>query len=548
MIEMRDYANPLDLPNEYSCTYDVIVVGAGAAGLYTALNLDNRLQVAVLDKLGLHESNSNYAQGGIAAVTLSSDSWESHLNDTLIAGSGLCDQKAVEILVREGPENIRALIDIGVPFDRDERGQVRLCLEGAHSRPRILHCGGDATGYHLMRTLIDVAGQRTNISMLHEVTLFDVLTDDHDSVCGILAQTSAGQFIAMRAPCVVLASGGVGRVYRNSTNSACATGDGIAAAIRAGARVKDMEFVQFHPTALIHPDQHQRFFLISEALRGEGAILRNRLWEPFMKGIHPQADLAPRDIVARAIVREMQRHDLPNVYLDITAKPRAFLRDRFPVIYETCMERGIDIAVNWIPVMPVQHYFMGGVEADVDGRTSVSGLYACGETACTGIHGANRLASNSLLECLVFGRRCARSINHLESHTTTAAKPPIVSPPRRTVREGPFDYDTARSLIRHTMTQKGGIIRNSADLALASRLVKDTLEEMDDLRLTDRTAIETINITTVADHILAAAIKRKTSVGSHYREDHAPDEPVKTSVWAGDIDFVDISLDMNDYE
>lgn len=518
---MRDYANPSVLPGAAELTYDVVIVGAGAAGLYAALNLDPRLQVAVLNKLGLHESNTYYAQGGIAAVTLSTDSWASHMNDTLIAGAGLCDEAAVEVLVREGPDDIRQLIELGVPFDRDDQNQIKLCMEGAHSSLRILHCGGDATGYHLARTLIEVAQHRPNITILNQVTLFDVLTDPSGQAAGVLVQDETGKFTTLHAGSVILATGGIGRVYRNSTNSACATGDGIAAAIRAGAKVQDMEFVQFHPTALIHPDENMRYFLISEALRGEGAILRNRRGEAFMQSVHPRADLAPRDIVARAIVREMKRMDLPNVYLDITAKPRAFLHERFPVIYEECMKRGTDIAVNWIPVMPIQHYFMGGIKTDIHGLTNVSGLYACGESARTGVHGANRLASNSLLECLVFGRRCAQSINGLDSHQVPEAELPVRNEQPQKNNTHDFDYETSRTLIRNTMTIQGGIIRNEKGLTDATRLVDESLVELKTLCLDNQIAVETLNMATVADQILRAALLRKESVGAHYREDEA---------------------------
>ncbi len=523
---MREYANQAIFSGASELSFDVVIVGSGAAGLYAALNLDSHLKVAILNKFGLQESNTYYAQGGIAAVTASTDNWESHLNDTLIAGAGLCDRSAVEVLVREGPLDIKHLIEIGVPFDRDDQNQIKLCMEGAHSSNRILHCGGDATGYHLARTLISAVSQQANITIFDQMTLFDVLTDQENRAAGIFVQDETGHFIIIHASAVILATGGIGRVYRNSTNSACATGDGIAAAIRAGAAIQDMEFVQFHPTALIHPDENMRYFLISEALRGEGAILRNRRWEPFMQSVHPRADLAPRDIVARAIVREMKRLDLPYVYLDITAKPRAFLHERFPVIYEECMKRGIDIAVNWIPVMPVQHYFMGGIKTDIQGRSSLEGLYACGESACTGIHGANRLASNSLLECLVFGRRCAQSINSLASHSIPAAFLPIPetflpedNKAKPATENQSCDFETCRTQIRNTMTQQGGIIRNAQGLTEALGLVDELLSTLQKRYLADRIAIETLNMATVADKILRAASLRQKSVGAHYRED-----------------------------
>jgi L-aspartate oxidase len=514
---VREYAFCGSLKEADVRDYDVVVAGAGAAGLYCALNLDPRLRCAVLNKLGDEESNSIYAQGGVASVTLGSDSWQSHLADTLEAGAGLCDEKAVEILVREGPEDILKLIELGVPFDRDEGGGLATSTEGAHSRNRILHCGGDATGYHMTKTLYRNAASRGNIEFLDHVTLIDVLTDGVGKVTGAIALRDGGGHILLRAAHVVIASGGIGRVYRNSTNAGSATGDGIAAAMRAGAATCHMEFVQFHPTALIHPDDNMRYFLISEALRGEGAILRNRKWEPFMKEAHPLADLAPRDIVSRAIVAEMMKDDLPNVYLDITSRPREFLRRRFPVIYSECMGRGIDIAVDWIPVVPVQHYFMGGVKTDENARSSVSGLYICGESACTGVHGANRLASNSLLECLVFGRRCAAYIGG--SFAGGAGPAAILGdngkPP------GELDFETCRSRIRNSMTKKGGIIRNADGMAEAVAEIEGFHRDLQSMALTGRMEIETLNMASVALAVLRAAQARKASVGAHYRSDAA---------------------------
>ncbi|MEI6100467.1 MAG: L-aspartate oxidase [Eubacteriales bacterium] len=494
---------------------DVIVFGAGAAGLYAALNLDERLSVSLLNKRGLEESNSMYAQGGIASVVLEGDSAQSHIEDTLIAGAGLCDEHAVRVLVEEGPAEIQKLISLGVPFDRDESGEITVSREGAHTFNRIIHCGGDATGLHLTTTLATAAAQRKNISIMNGMTVFDILTDANGAVAGVLAQDPGGCNILIRAPYVIVATGGIGRVYRNSTNSNCATGDGIASAMRAGAELQNMEFVQFHPTALIHPDANMRYFLISEALRGEGAILRNRKWEPFMLDVHPMADLAPRDIVTRAIASQMKKYDLPNVYLDITSRSREYLSKRFPVIYEECMKRGIDIAMNWIPVIPVQHYFMGGIKTDLNGRSNVEGLYACGESSCTGVHGANRLASNSLLECLVFGNRCAQDINGRKVPERGQAE---LSGDCRADTNG-FDFDACRTQIRRNMTKKGGIIRNRAKMEEAIGVIGGYYEHVKGMNLVNRLHVETLNMCMVGMEILKAALKRKNSVGAHFRSD-----------------------------
>ncbi len=510
---MRDYAVSA-LQADEVLDFDVIVYGAGAAGLYTALNLDGRLSVAVLNKRGLDESNSMYAQGGIAAVVLKEDTFEHHILDTMIAGAGLCDEEAVKVLVHEGPSEIEKLVSLGVPFDLDACGDIVASREGAHRVNRIVHCGGDATGLYLTTTLANTASKRENITILNEVTVFDILTDEDGAAAGVLAQDGCGRNILIRAPYCVTATGGIGRVYRNSTNSNCATGDGIACALRAGAELKNMEFVQFHPTAFIHPDANMRFFLISEALRGEGAVLRNRKWEPFMRDVHPMADLAPRDIVTRAISEQMYKYDLPNVYLDITSRSRDFLSKRFPVIYEECMNRGIDIAVNWIPVFPVQHYFMGGIKTDLWGRSTVQGLYACGESSCSGVHGANRLASNSLLECLVFGSRCAQDINGRE---VPAKKEPRM--PGATKPEKAFDFEACRTHIRRNMTKKGGIIRNQEKMNEASALIGDYYDQLRGMDLKGRKQVETLNMATVGLQILDAATKRKKSVGAHFRSD-----------------------------
>jgi len=495
--------------------FDAVIVGSGAAGLYAALCLEPGLSCAVLNKAGPEESNSMYAQGGIASVILKGDSWQQHLEDTLAAGAGLCDHKAVEVLVKEGPENIEKLISFGVQFDHDKENHIVVSMEGAHTRKRILHCGGDATGFHMTRTLSEAARGRENITFFDETALVDVVTAADGSVCGVVAKGRDEREFFLSAPYVVIASGGIGRLFRNSTNSKIATGDGIAAAARAGAALSNMEFVQFHPTALIHPDGNMRYFLISEALRGEGAVLRNRRWEPFMKGVHPMADLAPRDVVARGIVREMKKYDIPYVYLDITDRPREFLKERFPVIYRECMKRGIDIAVNWIPVFPVQHYFMGGIQTDLNGKTNVPGLLSCGESACTGVHGANRLASNSLLECLVFGKRCAETVS---AGPRTAGKAPKI-PPIRKSPAGDFDFDTCRFQIRDIMTKKGGIVRCAPELLDAIQTIGDYAKKLRQTELATMHQAETYNMAAVSLEVLKSALAREKSVGAHYRSD-----------------------------
>ena len=511
---MRRYAYEGDLSELPREEFDVVIEGCGIAGMYAALNLDERLKVALLNKSGMEISNSMYAQGGIAAVINADDNADSHFADTLEAGAHLCDPAAVRVLVDEGPGDIRALVAMGVPFDREEDGTLHTTREGAHHHNRIVHCGGDATGFGVSARLAQLVQSRPNITVRNHACLADVLTGDDGAVAGALV-LEGGALRVYVAAAVIIASGGIGRVYRNSTNARSATGDGVAAALRAGAALKDMEFVQFHPTALIHPDDTGRFFLISEALRGEGAVLRNRRWERFMQGVHPLADLAPRDIVTRAIIAEMRRYDLPHVYLDITARPRSFLSARFPTIYEECMRRGIDIAKDWIPVIPVQHYTMGGIRTDTDGCTNVPGLYACGEAACTGVHGANRLASNSLLECLVFSRRAAQHIGSAPWRAPRVPERTGDAPARSTAQ----DLDAVRTEIRGLMTRKGGILRNRAGLTEALARIEDLLGMLGEASMGTVKSLETWNMALCAREVLVAALARPKSVGAHYRDD-----------------------------
>lgn len=495
---------------------DVVVIGGGAAGLYAALNLDRRLRCAVLNKSGAELCNSMYAQGGIAAVVRPNDADDPqlHLKDTLVAGAGLCDEEAVSVLVHEAWGDIQRLVELGVPFDT-ENDRFLLTREGGHGKNRILHCGGDATGLHLTRSLYAAVSSRNNIRMFDYMRLTDIVTDDRGCVAGVLALDEHSDPVYFAASKVIVASGGIGRVYRHSTNTVCATGDGIAAAARAGAELTDMEFVQFHPTAFVQPNVSGRFFLISEALRGEGAVLRNGRGEAFMRGAHPLADLAPRDVVSRAIAAEMERTHADQVYLDITSRSAAFLEKRFPTIYGECRRHGVRIEEDPIPVVPVQHYFMGGVKTDLCGRTNVPGLYAAGEAACTGVHGANRLASNSLLECLVFGRRCAQDIGGSE----VEAPGPVSLRPVPLRRNDGAGFEAWSEEIRSLMTRKCGIVRHEREMMEAYARIGEIYRRLDALELPTYDAVETFNRSMVAMAVLRASILRKNSVGAHCRGD-----------------------------
>src|SRR5580704_9928162 len=384
---------------------DFLVIGAGVAGLRAAIELAAGGTVIVIAKDSLRESSSEYAQGGIAVALSDDDEVALHEQDTLYAGDGLCDPAAVHTLVEEGPAAIQDLIDWGAEFDR-EGAKLSFTREGAHSRNRILHAHGDSTGREIARTLYRKAASLPAIRFESYAAITDLLMTEGPAprVAGaVIFDEKSGALRDIRSRAVLLATGGLGRVFKETTNPDVATGDGVAMAWRAGAEIDNIEFVQFHPTAL-HIEGAPRF-LLSEALRGEGAILRNKDGEAFMKRYHQMMDLAPRDVVSRSIVTEMRRTGSPHVWLDLSSKDADFIRHRFPRIYETCLEYGLDLARDPAPVHPAAHYAMGGVMSDLEGRSTVHGLYAAGEVACTGVHGANRLASNSLLEAVVFGLR-----------------------------------------------------------------------------------------------------------------------------------------------
>ncbi len=494
--------------------YDVVIVGAGLAGLYTALHLDDSLSCAVITKEVLHSCNSSLAQGGIAAAVDLSDSPEKHLEDTLKAGGGVSNEALARLMVEKGPEEIAILERLGVVFDKDEGGRKYITREGGHRHKRVLHCGGDSTGSHLIDTLAARIESKPNVSVIEGHYLVDIITNSTENkVCGIVTHCS-GKYTLMASNSVVIASGGIGGIYRNTTNQKGITADGIAAAIRAGAVCRDMEFVQFHPTAFFDTNTESASFLISEAVRGEGGILRNPDGEAFMEERHQMKDLAPRDVVAREIFREMKSHNSPFIYLDITSRSRSFLSKRFPFIFKSCLEKGIDISKDLITVAPVQHYFMGGIATDGSGRTNIDGLYACGEAACTGVHGANRLASNSLLECLVFSRQSALQIN-------SAGKRALPDTGLIFTGHTPFkgDINSLERLIQENMQYHCGIIRNKTGLTGALESIKPVLAELKGCSLIPPKQTEVRNMAIVAVEILTAALKRDKNAGAHYRED-----------------------------
>ncbi|MBV9593675.1 MAG: L-aspartate oxidase [Actinobacteria bacterium] len=511
---------------------DVVIVGSGVAGLTTALQIarQSTLRVLLVTKDVLAAGSTRWAQGGIAAALGAGDSPDAHFADTIVAGAGLCDEAAVRLLVREGPAAVRDLVGIGARFDRAGGGQLSLTREGGHHQDRIAHAGGDATGAEIERALVARVLDARTIEVIEHALVLDLLLNPAGAVAGVtLHVMGEGQrdgVGAVRAGVVVLATGGIGQVYSATTNPSVSTGDGVAAALRAGATVRDLEFVQFHPTvAYLGARSLGQQPLVSEAVRGEGAFLVDDDGNRFMLGQHELADLAPRDVVAKAIRRRMDESGAGHVWLDARAFGAEKWRVRFPTIYATLLSHGIDPVRDLIPVVPAAHYASGGIRTDLNGASDVPGLYACGEAACTGVHGANRLASNSLLEGLVFGRRIAE---HVVARGTV---PPVPLDERARVG-GAIDHGQ-RARVQALMARHAGVLREEKGLDAAARELADIMDSPAAQGETENW--ETTNVITVASALVAAAHLREETRGSHWRSDYPRTDDEH---WQGHIDTV----------
>jgi L-aspartate oxidase len=518
---------------EYFMKFDVAIIGSGLAGLSVALHLAETRKVAVISKRALLDGASNWAQGGIAAVLDSGDSHEQHIADTLVAGAGLCDEGATRQIVEQGRAAIEWLIAQGVPFTADPTAELgfHLTREGGHSQRRIIHAA-DATGHAVQVTLEQKVRNHPNITLLEHHCAIDVISSDKlgdytgsPRCLGLYAQdVTTGKVRTIAADHTVIAAGGAGKVYLYTTNPDTATGDGIAMAWRAGCRIANMEFIQFHPTCLYHP--YAKSFLISEAVRGEGGILKLPLeaggaaGTRFMPSHDERAELAPRDVVARAIDAEMKKRGLDYVDLDISHQPPQFLKEHFPTIYARCLELGIDITRQPIPVVPAAHYTCGGVVTDMSGRTDLPGLYAVGETSYTGLHGANRLASNSLLECIVLGRAAAQHIEQQPKQPTTAL--PAWDESRVTNADEEVIIAANWDELRRFMWNYVGIVRTTKRLERAQHRIGLLKEEIDEyyanFRIT-RDLLELRNLVEVASLIVSSALSRRESRGLHFSRD-----------------------------
>ncbi len=512
--------DPRDLPHHFT---DVLVIGGGVAGLRTALGIPESLRVTVVTKDEVRESNSTYAQGGIAGVLDPEDHFSNHIADTLAAGKGLCDPEVVELMVREAPQRIAELIAWGTEFDQ-KAGQVALTREGGHSHPRIVHALGDATGREVMRAVISATRTRSNVRIWQNSFTIDLLTHDGQCRGAIVWDARRGPSLIW-ARATVLATGGAGQLFRETTNPSIATADGHAVAYRAGAELRDMEFMQFHPTVLYIAGSSRH--LVTEAIRGEGAFLRDRNGVRFMPDYHPAAELAPRDDVSRAIVAQMAKTQHPSVYLDLAHLDPAFVRTRFPGFDALCRGFDLDITRDPIPVRPGAHYMIGGVTVDHDARTTLPGLWAAGEVTSSGLHGANRLASNSLLEGLVHGARAAEDIARLllAEGNGRLEVPAISSAPVDRVSRTPLDLADIRESLRALMWRSCGITRDARGLTEAADQVDFWCRYALNHVFDDPTGWTLQNLLTVARLMIASALERDESRGVHTRSDYPAADP-----------------------
>ncbi len=508
---------------------DYLIIGGGVAGLFAALKAASWGKVILLAKSTLEECNTSYAQGGIASVVKEDDSPSVHYEDTMEAGVGICNPDAVKVLVEEGVSRVRELIEIGVSFDR-ENSNYSLGREGAHSRDRILHVG-DSTGKAIQDALMGSTRSTENITIEEKVFVMDLLTHDNRCVGGLVYNEEKGTVKAYLAKGVVMATGGIGQLFDRTTNSVIATGDGLAMAYRAGAEVMDLEFFQFHPTVFYPPGE--KAFLISEAVRGAGGILRNEEEEQFMIQYHPLADLGPRDIVTRAMMSVLKKTRTEKIYLDLRHLGKNYIKKRFPNIYSTLKEYHIDVARDLIPVVPAAHYTMGGIKTDLFGGTSIPGLFAAGEVACTGIHGANRLASNSLLEGLVFGERAVIGANRYIEEFSPHLKGIEISyfDQRNSSRERP-DISRLEKSLKKLMFEKVGIIRYKESLEEALDFIKQNSAYLT-FSFNEIKGYELQNMMLAARLTARAALLREESRGGHYRQDF----PSVQKKWRGHLVF-----------
>lgn len=511
------YISKLDR-NTPVLTSDFVIIGSGIAGLFTALKASEFGKVVILTKKSIEDSNTGLAQGGIAAAVHEEDSPFLHLEDTLEAGAGLCDIEAVDVLVREGPDRVRELITAGAIFDMKD-GNISLAREGAHSKARILHAA-DTTGATIREALVKKCKECPDIEIIEGQFLIDILGNEKSKECyGVLIYDANNQEnVIYQAQATIIATGGAGQLYQHTTNPDVATADGLAACFRAGCQLCDMEFIQFHPTVLYTLDAQR--FLISEAVRGEGGLLYNSKGVRFMASYHPLADLAPRDIVARAILSELAQDGSRYVYLDMQNIHQ--VTKRFPNIYQTCLQKGIDISREWVPVSPAAHYTMGGILTNSYGETSLYGLYSCGEAACTGVHGANRLASNSLLEGIVFGQRIVDKVEEIMYRRRFKTEEIFANYDSAWVYQPlteKIEPMVARQRLQDIMWDKVGIIRDEKGLKQANLLVEEIYNNLA-VGSSGLDYYETINMLIVARVIIQAALWRKESRGAHWRSDY----------------------------